>query len=90
MCPYFCSFVQSLHVFPHFFCEAPSNFANRKVSQLDFLMLLAAEHLEVTPGGIKSSTWEVRFFGSSSFGVSMLERPRWNLLFGLFVNIVLQ
>eukprot|EP00434_Breviolum_minutum_P012680 symbB.v1.2.011178.t1/scaffold744.1/size166283/11 len=29
---------------------------HRDVSQLDFLMLLAAEHLEVT--GVKSSTWE--------------------------------
>ena len=54
----FGSFVQSL-MFSPIFLRSSQNFANRKVSQLDFLMLLAAEHLEVT--GVKSSTWEVRF-----------------------------
>lgn len=52
------------------FAKLPK-FRESQVSQLDFLMLLAAEHLEVT-GGIKSSTWEVRF-RVGSFRVSMLE-----------------
>ncbi len=50
---YALSFVHLMNHLCDRFCESP---AFRKVSQLDFLMLLAAEHLEVT--GVKSSTWE--------------------------------
>lgn len=61
-------------------CKAPA--FHRQVSQLDFLMLLAAEHLEVT--GVKNSTWEVRK------GRVHVEKPRFSALDCLNCFTILQ
>lgn len=86
MCPLLFVHLLNRSCFPQFLLRSSQKF-RWQVSQLDFLMLLAAEHLEVT-GGIKSSTWEVRF-RVGSFRVSCW-KGLGSLLFGLFVNIVLQ